>query len=249
MLEQKINNEIYNELGEQWYTAVDNPIALLRKETLVKAPWVIERTRKHFNSNNLSLLDIGCGGGFLSNKMSEIGMNVIGIDISEESLKIARQFDLTKKATYLNANAYQLPFSDSTFDVITCMDFLEHVESPQQVIKEAHRVLKPNGLFFYHTFNRNWLSWFVVIKLVEWFIKNTPPNLHLYKLFIKPEELNIYLKKVGLQNVEIEGIKPNFKSLKITDFFKRIVPDHFNFKLTPNLKVAYLGYAKKQYEI
>src|SRR5690606_14398436 len=104
--------------------------------------------------------------------------------------------------------AYHLPFSNESFDVITAMDFLEHVESPDQVIMEFSRVLKPGGMFFFHTFNRNPISWLVVIKLLEWFVKNTPKNMHVINLFIKPRELEEYCLKARIKVFEMKGIAP-----------------------------------------
>src|SRR5690606_17460525 len=184
----KINNEIYDSLGERWYTAYDDPIALLRAENRVKLPWIVERIIMHKIENPL-ILDVGCGAGFLCNELSEKGYRVKGIDLSRESLAIARQYDKTKLVEYQIADAYKLPFQANSFDVITCLDFLEHVDRPHEVIREISRVLKPGGLFFFHTFNRNILSWLLIIKAVELLVKNTPKDMHVIDLFIKPSEL------------------------------------------------------------
>ncbi|QDE65942.1 hypothetical protein BHS09_02385 [Myxococcus xanthus] len=100
-----------------------------------------------------------------------------------------RYYDGTGSVDYRVADAYVLPFDDGCFDVVTCMDFLEHVEEPARVVAEAARVLAPGGLFFFHTFNRNWLAGLIIIQAVEWFVPNKPDHLHVLRLFITPEEL------------------------------------------------------------
>ena len=186
--ESRINNSIYELYGERWYTAYDDPIALLRAENRVKLPWILERIVES-DLINPRILDVGCGAGFLCNELARKGYQVWGIDLSVQSLKVARRFDQTESVKYQVANAYELPFDDGSMEVITCLDFLEHVEDPQKVISECARVLKPGGLFFFHTFNKNILSWLLIIKAVEFFVKNIPKDMHVIDLFIKPQTL------------------------------------------------------------
>ena len=102
----------------------------------------------------MKILDVGCGGGFLSNPLSELGHDVTGLDISQESLEVAKKYDTSKRVKYIIADARKIPFPDNSFDVIISMDFLEHVTEVQEVVNEISRLLKPGGLFFFHTFNR-----------------------------------------------------------------------------------------------
>lgn len=242
-----INNQIYNELGERWYTAFDDPVALLRQESKTKIPWVLERIRLFSDDfQNLKVLDVGCGAGFLSNRLAEEGLQVTGVDLSEESIAVAQKFDSTKSVRYLAADAYRLPFADASFDVITAMDFLEHVEKPAQVVQEIGRVLKPGGIFFFHTFNRNWLAHIVIIRMVELLVKNTPKNMHVIELFIKPEELVEFCRANQMQVQEMTGIRPLLSTVTAKGLFSRTVPENFRFTLTKSLKLSYLGYALKK---
>jgi 2-polyprenyl-6-hydroxyphenyl methylase/3-demethylubiquinone-9 3-methyltransferase len=173
-------------------------------------------------------------------------MQITGVDLSEESLKVAARHDSTKSVHYQTADAYHLPFADQSFDVITAMDFLEHVERPHEVILEFSRVLKPNGLFIFHTFNRNLVSYFVIIKAVEWIVKNTPKNLHVLPLFIKPAELKNYCVKASMTPQEMVGIKPVFSTIPLKNIFTGIVPKGLKFELTQSLMLSYMGYAQKK---
>ena len=148
-------------------------------------------------------------------------------------------------ARYRVADAYRLPFRDAVFDAVSALDFLEHVTEPERVIAEAARVLKPGGLFFFHTFNRNRLAWLIVIKGLEWFVRNTPDHMHVLPLFIKPKELEGYCIKAGLQPMEMTGIRPALGRPFWQMLATRRVPKDFTFRLTPSLNISYLGYARK----
>ena len=242
----QINNDFYNTLGERWYTAYDDPVALLRAETKLTGPWIASTISDIFPApSRCRILDVGCGAGFLSNRMAEFGYQVTGIDLSEDSLVVARKYDTTQNVQYLSANAYQLPFEDNSFQVVSAMDFLEHVDHPDKVIREISRVLAPGGLFFFHTFNRNPISWLVIIKFVEWFVKNTPTHLHLLRMFIKPKEMIQYCNSIGMKVQHLRGTRPNLGVEIIPGLLTRTVPKNFSFSFTSSLLLAYLGYAKK----
>ncbi len=246
MENQKVNNAIYDTYGDRWYDADDDPVALLRAESKTKTPWIVERIQKHGLLNkNTKVLDVGCGAGFLSNELAKQGLQVTGVDLSEESLKVAAKHDHTNSVVYQSADAYHLPFPDATFDVLTAMDFLEHVENPDLVIKEFSRVLKPGGLFIFHTFNRNPLAHLIIIKLVEWLVKNTPKNLHVIHLFITPKELTNYCLDAKLVVQEMIGIKPVFSTIPFKNIFTGIVPKTLKFELTKSLLLSYMGYSIK----
>jgi len=240
-----INNAFYDSLGEKWYHASDDPVALLRAEAKLRNAWIADYIERQLGQESF-VLDIGCGGGFLSNALASCGHKVTGVDLSEESLAVARHYDSTHSVRYMHGDAYALPFEDKSFDVVAAMDFLEHVLEPERVVREAARVLKPGGLFFFHTFNRNALSWFIVIKGVEWFVKNTPKDLHVYRFFIKPKELVGMCKRAGLDLKELKGCAPKvftkaFWKLLTT----REVPHDFEFHFTRSKLMGYTGVVEK----
>lgn len=240
-----INNDFYETLKDQWYTADDHPIALLRAENAVRAPWVIEEIARRIG-NKAHILDIGCGGGFLSNPMADAGYDVTGIDLSEASLAVAEENDASKNVKYLKADAYALPFEDNSFDVACAMDILEHVNNPEILIREAARVVRPGGLFFFHTFNRNWVSNLVIIKGVDWFVKNAPKNMHVYNLFIKPDELKSICLTHNLHVATMRGFEPKILQAALWKMLlTREVPKNFQFTFSNNLMTGYCGIAEK----
>ena len=244
---EKINNDIYETYGDRWYEADDDPVALLRAESKTKTPWILQKINLYgMLKAETKILDVGCGAGFLSNALAKEGLNITGVDLSPESLKVAAKYDETKSVKYQTADAYHLPFADQSFDVLTAMDFLEHVEDPKEVIKEFSRVLKPGGLFIFHTFNRNFLAYLVIIKSVEWLVKNTPKNMHVLNLFITPKELADYCAAAEMQTKDMIGIRPVFSSIPIASVFSGIVPKSLKFKLTKSLLLSYMGIATKK---
>ncbi|MEO7425720.1 MAG: methyltransferase domain-containing protein [Fibrobacteria bacterium] len=267
-----INNAFYDGLGDRWYDAHDDPVALLRAEGETKNPWVMDRIQAGLAGRSGSILDIGCGAGFLANALAAAGHFTFGADMSLGSLKVARARGLSgpaagptsaasapqsaalsdvtgrrpRLAAYHIADAYRLPYRDGAFDAVTALDFLEHVTDPAQVIAEAARVLRPGGLFFFHTFNRNRLAWLIVIKGLEWFVRNTPERMHVLPLFIKPEELRDYCRSAGMEPVDMIGIRPEIGRAAFWKMLAtRRVPADFKFRLTPSLAISYLGCARK----
>jgi 2-polyprenyl-6-hydroxyphenyl methylase / 3-demethylubiquinone-9 3-methyltransferase len=239
-----VNNEIYHALGARWYTAQDDPVALLRAESRARNPWVAAEIERAFGLA-ARVLDVGCGGGFLSNDLARRGFDVTGLDASAQSLTIAREYDATGKACYELGDAYQLPYADASFHAVCAMDFLEHVEDPARVIAECARVLRPNGLFFFATFSRNPLAWLIAIKGVEWFVKNTPPNLHQLRYFIKPRELQTMCETAGLQITAMYGFQAKLNRAFVQMLLTGEVSDDFAFQFGGPKWMGYIGLAVK----
>lgn len=192
------------------------------------------------------ILDVGCGGGFLANALARWDHDVTGIDLSCDSLEVARRRDETRRTRYLPMDAHALAFEDASFDVVCSMDFLEHTPAPGRVVAEAARVLRPGGLFFFHTFNRNPLCGLVVIRGVEWFVKNTPRHMHVYPLFVKPSELLRHLETTGLALQEWRGVRPRVASRAFWQMLlTRRVPEDFAFTFTRSKLMGYSGAARK----
>jgi 2-polyprenyl-6-hydroxyphenyl methylase/3-demethylubiquinone-9 3-methyltransferase len=243
--QRPVNNDIYAKLGDRWYEADDDPVALLRAEAALRNPWVAEQIAENLGPSPCSVLDIGCGGGFLANYLAGVGHRVTGLDADSSSLAVAADHDKTATVAYACADARSLPYADGSFQVVCAMDFLEHIDEPEQVIAEAARVLAPGGLFFFHTFNRNWLAWLVVIKGVEWFVKNTPVDMHVLRLFLKPDEVTAMCRSHGLTPITVVGSRPKLGAPFWTMLRTRVVPRDFAFTFTRGTRLGYSGYARK----
>ena len=244
---ERVNNEFYEQYGDRWYTAYDDPVALLRAENRAKAPWVLGRLDAHFGTRDLSLLDVGCGAGFLTNALARHGLrSVTGVDLSPGSLEVARRWDLTGGVRYRPGDATHLPFACSSFDAVTTMDLLEHVEQPGEVVRECARVLRPGGLFFFQTLNRNWVAGLIGIKLVEWFVRNTPERLHLLRLFLKPREVEKLCAGQGLDVRGMVGLRPRFRTIPLRSWWEGVVPETLEFKLSRIRLLSYMGWAVKE---
>ncbi|TAL35752.1 MAG: 3-demethylubiquinone-9 3-O-methyltransferase [Spirochaetes bacterium] len=246
MKSDKVNNDFYDSYGDRWYTAHDDPVALLRAEGRIKNAWITETIRGKFGEEKITVLDVACGGGFLANRLAAEGHTVTGVDISHSSLAAAAARDATRSVRYLQADGYRLPFADGSFRVVCMMDFLEHVEDRQAVIREASRVLVPGGLFFFHTINRNVFAWFLIIKCVEWFVRNTPHHMHVLRLFTKPREIREMCRRSGLDVVEIRGIRPRLNADLIRIPLTGVVGEGFGFTFTPLTLFSFIGYARKR---
>ncbi|HEY0192732.1 MAG TPA: bifunctional 2-polyprenyl-6-hydroxyphenol methylase/3-demethylubiquinol 3-O-methyltransferase UbiG [Kofleriaceae bacterium] len=240
-----VNNDWYAALGARWYTADDTPIALLRAESRHRNPWIAAELDRHLGAGLQRVLDLGCGGGFLANYLARRDHHVTGIDTTAENLEVARRYDRTGTVTYLVADACALPFPDASFDVVCAMDLLEHVEDSARLIAEASRVLAPNGLLFFHTFNRTRIANLVVIKGVEWFVKNTPKDLHVHRLFRTPDEVNVQLRDHGLEPLHVIGSRPRFRWPLWRMLLTHRVGDDFEFTFSPSLQLGFTGFAQK----
>jgi 2-polyprenyl-6-hydroxyphenyl methylase / 3-demethylubiquinone-9 3-methyltransferase len=239
-----LSNDIYDQYGERWYTAKDDPVALLRAEARARNPWIIAQVAKRYSNANIRILDVGCGAGFLTNDLAQHGYDVTGLDLSEPTLEVARRHDSKGSVKYFCRDAYRMELGDGAFDVVCAMDFLEHVEHPPIILHEVARVLKRGGLFFFYTFTRNFLSWLIIIKGVEWFIRNAPSNLHCLRYFIKPAELKRMCRDNGLEVSVCRGMTPKvFQSAFWRMLATGTVDDRFTFTFSRHITTAYIGYA------
>jgi 2-polyprenyl-6-hydroxyphenyl methylase / 3-demethylubiquinone-9 3-methyltransferase len=158
------------------------------------------------------VLDVGCGGGILSEAMAGLGADVTGIDLSERALQVARLHLLESKAavTYRHAAVEDLARDQpASFDVLTCMEVLEHVPEPAQHVAACARVLKPGGLAFFATINRNPKSFLFAIVGAEYILGLLPRGTHQYEKFIRPAELTAWCRGADLSVERMIGMTYN----------------------------------------
>jgi len=175
------------------------------------------------------VLDVGCGGGILAESMAQKGACVTGIDMAESPLAVAR-LHLAESGTsvdYLQSTAEALAESrPQEFDVVTCLEMLEHVPSPTDVIDACARLVKPGGDVFFSTINRNPKSFLFAIVGAEYVLRLLPAGTHHYEKFIRPSELESWARAAGLELRESIGMHYN--------------PLTQEYSLGPNIDVNYL---------
>lgn len=159
-----------------------------------------------------SVLDVGCGGGILSESMAGIGAQVTGIDLGDKALQVAKLHLLEsgKQVTYRKIAVEELATEQpASFDVITCMEMLEHVPDPQSVIRACSQLVKPGGHVFFSTLNRNPKSYLFAVIGAEYLLNLLPRGTHDYAKFIKPSELAQFSRNAGLNTINLTGMSYN----------------------------------------
>ncbi|WP_312994864.1 bifunctional 2-polyprenyl-6-hydroxyphenol methylase/3-demethylubiquinol 3-O-methyltransferase UbiG [Achromobacter animicus] len=158
------------------------------------------------------VLDVGCGGGILSEAMARSGADVTGIDLADKSLKIARLHGLESgvKVEYRKVPVEELAAEQpGQYDVVTCMEMLEHVPDPASIVRACSTLVKPGGWVFFSTLNRNAKSFVFAIIGAEYALRLLPRGTHTYDQFIKPSELSAAARGAALEPVSMRGMKYN----------------------------------------
>jgi 2-polyprenyl-6-hydroxyphenyl methylase / 3-demethylubiquinone-9 3-methyltransferase len=158
------------------------------------------------------VVDVGCGGGILSEGMARQGAQVTGIDLAEKPLKVARlhQLESGVQVDYRLIAAEDLAAAEPEgFDIVTCMEMLEHVPDPVSIMTACARMVKPGGWVFFSTLNRNPKSYLFAIVGAEYVLNMLPKGTHDWSKFIKPHELAAYARQAGLDSVELMGMTYN----------------------------------------
>jgi 2-polyprenyl-6-hydroxyphenyl methylase/3-demethylubiquinone-9 3-methyltransferase len=165
------------------------------------------------------VLDVGCGGGILAEGMASKGAQVTGIDLSSKPLKVAELHALESGASvdYRETSAEQLAAEQpESFDVVTCMEMLEHVPDPAQSVGACAALVRPGGWVFFSTINRNPKSFLLAIVGAEYVLRLLPPGTHEYAKFIRPSELAAAVRGAGLDLVEVLGMSYSPLTKKFT---------------------------------
>jgi 2-polyprenyl-6-hydroxyphenyl methylase / 3-demethylubiquinone-9 3-methyltransferase len=257
---KKADNEIYDRLAGSWWdeqgilgilrTAVNPVRSAYFRELLARSPTMRRGARG---------LDVGCGGGILTEDFARVGYPMVGIDRSRPSLQAARAHAFAERfpLRYVNADAETLPFGDASFDFVSCCDVLEHVPDVGRVLSEIARVLRPGGLFFYDTVNRTLRSNVVAIRFAQrWrWSRFLPAGVHSWHQFVKPRELTALLAARGIEPQELLGMAPKPHPLRIALLALRLhkgklgyreFGEAIRFGLTSDTSVSYLGWGVRR---
>ena len=197
----------FSDLAHRWWdpNAEFKPLHELNP---VRLNWI----DSHAHLAGKRVLDIGCGGGILSESMATLGADVKGIDLSNEALGVADLHSLESGVTvnYEEIAAEALAAREpGSFDVVTCMEMLEHVPDPSKVVEACRALVKPGGWVFFSTLNRNVKSYLLAVIGAEYVARMLPKGTHDYARFIRPSELAGFARAAGLLTADIKGITYN----------------------------------------
>ena len=199
--------EKFNKIAEEWWDP-NGKFAPLHIINPLRSNYVSEKV----DLKNKNVIDVACGGGLLVEALHNFGANVTGIDISDVAINTA-QIHAKKTncdVTYINGEAEELlPEKKEAFDVVTCLEAIEHVPDPQQLVKTCSDLCKPGGTIVFSTINRNPKSFLFAIIGAEYILNLLPKGTHEFKKFIKPSELSNMMRNSNLEVKEIIGMSYN----------------------------------------
>ena len=200
--------EKFSALASRWWDP-NSEFKPLHAINPLRLDWIRQLTGGLAGKN---VIDIGCGGGILAESMAVAGATVTGIDLAEKSLKVARLHGLESgvPVTYRNVSAEDMAAEQpSQFDIVTCMEMLEHVPDPGSIIRACSTLVKPGGWVFFSTINRNPKSFLFAIVGAEYVLRLLPRGTHSWKSFIRPSELATSARTAGLEPLEMRGMGYN----------------------------------------
>jgi 2-polyprenyl-6-hydroxyphenyl methylase/3-demethylubiquinone-9 3-methyltransferase len=198
----------FSELAHRWWD-VNSEFRPLHQINPLRLDWI----QTLVPLKGKQVLDVGCGGGILSDAMARAGAHVTGIDLATKSLKVAQLHALetqTPNVAYREVSAEALAAEKpASFDVVTCMEMLEHVPDPASVVRACATLVKPGGWVFFSTLNRNPQSFLFAIVGAEYVLNLLPKGTHEYAKFIRPSELAGFCREAGLQTQASRGLQYN----------------------------------------
>ena len=203
----------FSDLAHRWWDP-ESEFRPLHQINPLRLEWI----NTQVPLSGLNVVDVGCGGGILADAMARKGAQVTGIDLATKSLKVAQLHALeagTKGVQYREISAEAMAAEQAgQFDVVTCMEMLEHVPDPASVVKACVEMVKPGGWVFFSTLNRNPKSFLFAIVGAEYILKLLPKGTHEFARMIKPSELATWAREAGL---DIQG----FKGMEYNPFTRR----------------------------
>ncbi|WP_300034736.1 bifunctional 2-polyprenyl-6-hydroxyphenol methylase/3-demethylubiquinol 3-O-methyltransferase UbiG [uncultured Roseobacter sp.] len=226
------NLGIYDDFAQQWWSDDVRWVRTLRNMVPGRLKWF----DTYADWQDADVLDLGCAGGFMAEALAERGAQVTGIDPAAEAVAAARAHASEQGLGIRYDTGYgeALPYASDSFDIVVCVDVLEHVRDLPQVLAEVARVLRPGGLFLYDTINRNIIARTVVVTVAEDLLRLLPKGTHDPAMFIRPAELRVALTGAGLVPGASTGLGPRGLNRR----------GDFVFGSLPVQAVIYMGVAR-----
>lgn len=223
--------EKFNSIAASWWDKNGDfkPLHLLNP---VRVSYIQQKTN---GVSGKAVLDIGCGGGILAEQLAKLGASVTGIDLADDSLGVAKLHALESgitNVTYHKASAEQFASEHKAqFDVVTCLEMLEHVPDPEAIVQAAYSACKPGGVIFFSTLNKTMKSYLLAIVAAEKMLKLVPNGTHDFNKFIRPADLISWIESNQIKVKESVGVHYN--------------PLTEQFSIKPGVDVNYLLYCEK----
>lgn len=235
--------EFYDREAKHWWNSTAeihtlnqmNPIRFQYFDTVIE------------NWSGVRVLDVGCGGGYTCEYLARRGAIATGIDQSSRCIEAAQHHAHQERLAidYHHGMAHTLPYADHQFDVVVCLDALEHIERWTGAIAQIYRVLKPGGIFLFDTINRTVQSKFIMIWLLENMLRKIPQGIHDWDMFITPDELTDVMARCGFQSVQIRGMDVFGRTpwALVQTFLRYQNTGHLRGRIDDNTSIMYVGRA------
>ncbi len=243
-----INNTWYDDLADEWWSP-RGACCLLHEMNPTRSGYFRSAIRQVLGEvRGMRILDVGCGGGLVSEQLAQAGAIVTGIDLSAPSIAVARRHAAGSgrfNIEYLVGSVFDLPFADGSFDAVVSSDFLEHVSNRlDDAVSEMARVIRPGGVLAYDTINRTVKSFMLAIVAVQNILHAAPPNTHEWQMFVPPDELTLALARAGVQNQEVRGLSPVRNPIAVA---LGLLRERYagGFTISKDTSLSYLGYGIK----
>ncbi|KKO50485.1 3-demethylubiquinone-9 3-methyltransferase [Arsukibacterium sp. MJ3] len=220
----------FNDIAARWWD-VDGEFKPLHLLNPTRLGYISDMAGGVFGKN---IVDVGCGGGILAESLARSGAVVTGIDMAEDALQVGRlhAMESAVAVTYVQSTAESFAASQpAQFDIVTCMEMLEHVPKPSSVIQACAELAKPGGLLFFSTINKSVKAYVMAIVGAEYILRLVPKGTHQFSKFIRPSQLMHDIEQAGLELVDATGLHFN--------------PFNNTFKTGPGLDVNYFVVARK----
>lgn len=228
--------EKFRKISSQWWDR-DGEFKILHQINPIRLLYITNKIKQHFNCldiSNLNILDVGCGGGLIAQPLAKLGANVTGIDALQPNIDIA-----TQQASSHNLN---LNYQKSTveelaltkpelFDVILCLEVIEHIDNPADFIRNLTQLLKADGMIIISTINRTVKAYLLAIGVAEYVLNWVPKKTHNYSKFLKPSEISSIFSNNQMQLVDLRGLIFNLLTQ--------------SWMLTEDIEVNYFAYFRK----
>lgn len=227
----------FKKTSKEWWDK-KGEFSILHKINPIRIEYITKKIKKHFSISKeseiplskLNLIDIGCGGGLVCVPMSKLGVNVTGLDINESNIIAASEYakHTDFKINYIKQTIEEHRISQNKYDIILCLEVIEHVANPNIFVKNLVKLLKPGGMIIISTINRTIKSYLLAIVMAEYVLRWIPQNTHHYSKLIKPSEIKHMLNPYKMRLKELKGLSYDLSSQ--------------NWQLSDNIDVNYFAY-------